>query len=49
VPVRPDDLIGLTRPATSAGPPPAPDVPGPKAVPHYWGLTHGQGTLMEPE
>ncbi len=49
VPVRPDDLIGLSPPAASAGEPPLPDVPGPKAVPHYWGLTHGQGTLMEPE
>lgn len=49
VPVSPDDLIGLAPPAVSIGPPPAPDVPGPKAVPHYWGLTHGQGTLMQPE
>ncbi|MGQ0570670.1 MAG: xanthine dehydrogenase subunit D [Armatimonadota bacterium] len=38
VPVRPDDLIGLTPPAASAGPPPAPDVPGPRPVPYYHGL-----------
>jgi xanthine dehydrogenase D subunit len=38
VPVRPDDLVGLGAPPSSAGPPPSPDVPGPRAVPHYRGL-----------
>ena len=33
VPVRPDDLVGLGAPASSAGPPPSPDVPGPRPVP----------------
>ncbi len=49
VPVRPDDLIGLAPPATSAGPPPAPDVPGPRPVPHYHGLSTGQADLMATE
>jgi CO/xanthine dehydrogenase Mo-binding subunit len=30
VPVKPDDLIGLAPPAASAGPPPSPDVSGPR-------------------
>jgi CO/xanthine dehydrogenase Mo-binding subunit len=38
VPVRPDDLVGLAPPATSPGPPPAPDVPGNAAIPEYHGL-----------
>jgi xanthine dehydrogenase D subunit len=38
VPVRPDDLAGLTPPASSAGPPPSPVVPGPRPIPHYLGL-----------
>jgi CO/xanthine dehydrogenase Mo-binding subunit len=38
VPVRPDELVGLSPPACSAGPPPSPDVPGPKPVPYYVGL-----------
>ncbi len=37
-PVRPDDLIGLTGPARSAGPPPAPDVPYPQPVPKALGM-----------
>ncbi len=44
-PVRPDDLIGLRPPVRSGGPPPAPDVPGPQPVPHYFGLALGQGEL----
>ncbi|MDR7543157.1 MAG: xanthine dehydrogenase subunit D [Armatimonadota bacterium] len=48
VPVRPDDLLGLSPPAHSAGPPPAPDVPGPEPVPHYFGLGAGQQELMTP-
>lgn len=46
VPVRPDDLIGLTPPAVTGPPPPAPDVPGPEPVPHYYGLGTGQQDLM---
>ncbi|HVH31116.1 MAG TPA: xanthine dehydrogenase subunit D, partial [bacterium] len=37
VPVRPDDLIGLTGPARSAGPPPSPKVPYPQPVPKALG------------
>ncbi len=48
VPVRPDDLIGLSPPVASAGPPPEPDVPGPEPVPHYHGLGAGQQELMAP-
>jgi xanthine dehydrogenase D subunit len=47
VPVRPDDLVGLSGPARpSGGPPPVPDVPGPEPVPHYHGLSAGQQELM---
>jgi xanthine dehydrogenase D subunit len=46
VPVKPDDLIGLSPPARSEGPPPVPDVPGPEPVPHYAGLGAGQQDLM---
>jgi hypothetical protein len=42
IPVKPDDLVGLRPPRISAGPPPAPEVPGPKPVPHYVGLAAGQ-------
>jgi len=45
VPVRPDDLIGLSPPVTSPGPPPSPDVPGPDAIPKYHGLAAGQEIL----
>jgi xanthine dehydrogenase D subunit len=38
VPVRPDDLIGLSPPARSAGPPPAPNVPYPEPVPKALGI-----------
>ena len=38
IPVKPDDLIGLAEPPTSSGPPPAPDVPGPRPVLEYVGL-----------
>jgi xanthine dehydrogenase D subunit len=41
-PVSPDALAGLAPPATSAGPPPSPEVPGPRALPYYLGLAgHG--------
>ncbi len=46
VPIRPDDLVGLTPPVSSAGPPPSPDVPGPEAIPKYQGLAAGQDDLM---
>ncbi|MGH2400028.1 MAG: molybdopterin cofactor-binding domain-containing protein, partial [bacterium] len=42
VPVRPDDLIGLSPPVTSSGPPPAPDVPYPEPVPKLHGLAAGK-------
>jgi xanthine dehydrogenase D subunit len=45
IPIKPDDLVGLSPPVTSAGPPPAPDVPGPRAVPSYLGLDAGQQEL----
>lgn len=38
IPVKPDDLVGLAGPPTSSGPPPAPDVPGPRPVIEYVGL-----------
>ena len=34
----PDDLVGLRRPASTAGPAPIPDVPGQQADPEYLGL-----------
>ncbi len=37
VPVRPDDLTGLTGPVRSPGPPPSPDVPYPEPVPKALG------------
>ncbi|MDR7481929.1 MAG: xanthine dehydrogenase subunit D [Armatimonadota bacterium] len=46
VPVRPDDLVGLSPPAASGGPPPAPDVPWPIPIPKLAGLAAGQGELM---
>jgi xanthine dehydrogenase D subunit len=45
IPIKPDDLVGLSPPVTSAGPPPAPIVPGPRAVPSYLGLDAGQQEL----
>jgi xanthine dehydrogenase D subunit len=43
IPVKPDDLVGLNPPVRPKGlPPAAPDVPGPKPVPHYAGLGAGQ-------
>jgi xanthine dehydrogenase D subunit len=46
VPVRPDDLVGLTPPVTSGDPPPAPAVPWPEPVPRLAGLAAGQDALM---
>ncbi len=45
-PVKPDDLVGLREPASSAGPAPIPDVPGPKPIPEYHGVGPGQQELM---
>ena len=42
IPIKPDDLVGLTGPVTTEGWPPTPEVPGPKPVPHYAGLDAGQ-------
>jgi xanthine dehydrogenase D subunit len=43
IPIKPDDLVGLAATVQPKGPPPpAPDVPGPKPVPHYAGLGAGQ-------
>ncbi len=38
VPVRPDDLVGLAPPVRTAGPPPAPEVPGQEPIPLYAGV-----------
>lgn len=46
VPVRPDDLIGLNPPVSSASPPPSPEVPGPDPIPKYYGLAAGQEHLI---
>ena len=48
VPVRPDDLIGIAAPAGSANIPPSPHVPGPGAVPGYYGKGGGQVDLLAP-
>jgi len=46
IPVRPDDLLGLTPAIHPRQPwPAAPDVPGPKPVPEYVGLGAGQQEL----
>jgi CO/xanthine dehydrogenase Mo-binding subunit len=47
IPVAPDDLVGLRRPAETGGPPPIPDVPGQQAIPEYFGLGLGQQQLMK--
>jgi xanthine dehydrogenase D subunit len=45
IPAKPDDLIGLSGPATTKGPPPSPEVPGPRPIPEYVGLGAGQQEL----
>jgi hypothetical protein len=47
VPVHPDELVGLQPPATTAGKPPVPNVPGQQAIPEYLGLGLGQQQLMK--
>jgi xanthine dehydrogenase D subunit len=45
VPIRPDDLAGLSVPVRTGGPPPSPDVPGPAPMPHYYGEAAVQSEL----
>jgi CO/xanthine dehydrogenase Mo-binding subunit len=45
-PATPDDLVGLRGPASTAGAPPVPQVPGQWPVPYYSGMTSGQQKLM---
>ncbi len=45
-PVSPDELVGLSGPVPSGGPPPVPDVPGQEPVPWYHGMGSGQQELM---
>jgi xanthine dehydrogenase D subunit len=45
VPVSPDDLVGLSTPPSSSGPPASPEVPGPRPIPEYVGLGAGQVEL----
>jgi CO/xanthine dehydrogenase Mo-binding subunit len=45
IPVKPDDLVGLAAPVETGGWPPSPDVPGPKPIPEYVGLSAGQQEL----
>jgi CO/xanthine dehydrogenase Mo-binding subunit len=45
IPVRPDDLVGLSAPVTSAAAAPVPVVPGQMSVPEYEGLASAQHTL----
>jgi len=44
-PVHPDEIVGLVGPATTAGPPPVPEVPGQEPVPAYFGVDPGQSTV----
>jgi len=48
-PVHPDELVGLVGPATTAGPPPSPEVPGQGPVPEYFGVELGQGAVKPKE
>jgi len=48
-PVRPDDIVGIRGPATSAGWAPSPDVPGPEPVPKYFGVDVVQSSLRGKE
>jgi len=48
-PVRPDDIVGIRGPATSAGWAPSPEVPGPEPMPRYFGLDLGQSAMKRKE
>jgi len=48
-PVRPDDIVGIRGPATSAVWAPSPDVPGPEPVPKYFGVDVVQSSLRGKE
>src|SRR5204863_9094005 len=48
IPGRPDDLVGINRPAARGNPPPSPRVPGPRPIPEYHGLGAGQLELGGP-
>jgi xanthine dehydrogenase D subunit len=45
IPVKPDDLIGLSPPLAWRDPAPSPEVPGPRPIPEYVGLGAGQQEL----
>jgi CO/xanthine dehydrogenase Mo-binding subunit len=45
IPVKPDDLVGLSPPVDGGPVPPSPDVPGPLPIPAYLGM--GQDTQHE--
>jgi xanthine dehydrogenase D subunit len=45
-PVTPDELAGLRGPAAGRPPPPSPEVPGQRPVPHYHDMQSGQQRLM---
>jgi xanthine dehydrogenase D subunit len=45
-PVSPEELAGLRGPATTAGRPAVPQVPGQQPVPYYGGMASGQQNLM---
>jgi xanthine dehydrogenase D subunit len=47
VPVRPDDLVGLSEAVASAGWPPVPEVPGNRSIPSYEGMQAGQSNLAQ--
>jgi xanthine dehydrogenase D subunit len=45
-PVTPDEIVGLSGPAQTSGPPPVPIVPGQESVPYYHAMASGQQKLM---
>jgi CO/xanthine dehydrogenase Mo-binding subunit len=45
IPVKPDDLVGLSPPLPWRDPAPSPEVPGPRPIPEYAGLGAGQQEL----
>jgi CO/xanthine dehydrogenase Mo-binding subunit len=40
IPVKPDDLVGISPPVEGGPVPPSPDVPGPRSIPAYLGMGH---------